>query len=83
MTNQPQQDPSQAPNGSWRAGVLDVLLGVPLIMVGLALLLPGLCSMALVAMSDDGSLWTCVAMSIGGLWLTIAGLRMAYGWSRR
>ena len=82
MTNQPQQDPSQAPNGSWRAGVLDVLLGVLLIMVGLVLLLPGLCTMALVAMSEDGSLWACVAMSVGGLWLITAGLRIAYGCSR-
>jgi hypothetical protein len=82
MTNQPQQDPSQAPNGSWRAGVLDVLLGVLLTMVGLVLLLPGLCAMALVAMSEDGSLWACLAISVGGLWLIIAGLRIAYGWSR-
>jgi hypothetical protein len=79
MTNQPQQDPSQAPNGSSRAGVLDVLLVVG----GLVLLLPGLCAMALVAKTDDGSLWASVAISIGGLWLIIAGLRTAGAGNKR
>jgi hypothetical protein len=76
MTNQPQQDPSQAPNGSWGAGFLGVLL----ILVGLTLLLPGLCTMALV-ISETGSLIALafLAISAVGLWLVVIGLRMAYG----
>ena len=76
MTNQPQQDPSQAPNGSWGAGFLGVLL----IIVGLTLLLPGLCTMAL-AIGGGGSLFAlaCLAISAGGVWLIVIGLRMAYG----
>lgn len=84
MTTQPQQDPSQAPNGSWRGGVLGVLFGVLLTIVGVVLLFPGLCTMAFVAMTEGASLgmWICLAVSVGGLWLIIAGLRIAYGWSQ-
>jgi hypothetical protein len=80
MTNQPQQDPSQGPNRSWGAGCLGVLLGMLLIIVGLALLLPGLCTMAVLAMGGGDSLtvWAGLAISAVGLWLIIAGQRMAY-----
>jgi hypothetical protein len=76
MTNQPQQDPSQGPNGSRGAGCLGVLL----IIVGFMVLLPGLCTMAS-AISGSGSIALAfLAISAVGLCLVVVGLRIAYDW---
>jgi hypothetical protein len=74
MTNQPQQDPSKSPGEKNTTNLL-------MIIVGFVLLLPGLCAAAMSFGSGTGGYLIAMGMaglaiSAGGVWLIVAGLRI-------
>jgi hypothetical protein len=84
MTDHPKQNASKPPDNPRRERGLSVIM----IIAGVVLLLPGLCSilaaLVIANMAPGGgadgrliAMWmACLAISGGGVWLIVAGLRI-------